>query len=63
MRAEYRESQELESRGRQISQWPPLDPPLLERLAIFLGRFEAGNLDAWWHLNMELTLETVSKPL
>jgi predicted NACHT family NTPase len=34
-----------------------LKPPPRERIARLLDRFEAGDLTAWWQLNMELTLE------
>jgi predicted NACHT family NTPase len=37
-----------------------LTPPPHQRVAILLGRAEAGNLDAWWQLNLELTLEPTS---
>ena len=47
MRANYRHWQELEERGRQSRRRQLLEPPLPERLANLLGRFEAGNLDAW----------------
>jgi hypothetical protein len=36
---------------------PPLvDPPPEERVRIGLERFEAGDIDAWWRLNLSLTL-------
>jgi hypothetical protein len=36
---------------------PTLTPPPSERVASLLEEFEAGNLAAWWRLNMEMTLE------
>lgn len=34
-----------------------LDPPPAERVARALDHFEAGNMDAWWQLHLELTLK------
>ena len=39
---------------------PPLKPPPAERVKDRLTRFEAGQLEAWWHLNCELTLSPQS---
>ncbi len=38
-------------------QAPLLEPPPAHRIAKNLDEIEAGNLDAWWHLNLEMTLE------
>jgi hypothetical protein len=38
----------------------PIDPPPADRVRMSLERFEAGNLDAWWRLNLDLTLEPTS---
>ena len=35
---------------------PLIEPPPAERVKDCLGRFESGQLEAWWHLNLELTL-------
>ncbi len=35
----------------------PIIPPPSERVVSLLEEFEAGNLDAWWALNREMTLE------
>ena len=35
---------------------PPIEPPPAERVKDCLARCEAGQLEAWWHLNRELTL-------
>jgi hypothetical protein len=40
---------------------PPLDPPASQRVLILLDAFEAGDIDAWWKLNRELTLAPDSK--
>ncbi len=50
MRATYRKEQEWQERLRV--QRRPLQPPPQERIAIHLNRMEAGNLDAWWVLNL-----------
>jgi hypothetical protein len=39
---------------------PPLDPPPRERVRALLDRFEAADLEAWWQLNLDLTLEANS---
>jgi hypothetical protein len=39
---------------------PPVTPPPAERVASLLNRFEAGNCEAWWRLNLELTLTPTS---
>ena len=33
----------------------PLSPPPRKRVLLSLDRFEAGELSAWWHANLELT--------
>jgi hypothetical protein len=38
----------------------PLDPPPTERVAGLLERFQAGETDSWWMLNLDLTLEPTS---
>jgi predicted NACHT family NTPase len=52
-RKAYSESQEW---NRKIPEKPSLDPPAKERVKLFLERFEAGDVDAWWRLNLEMTL-------
>jgi hypothetical protein len=58
MRAEYRQWQKWQE--RRMEREKPLEPPPQERIAILLSRVEAGELDAWWALNRELTLEPTS---
>jgi hypothetical protein len=40
---------------------PPIEPPPAERVAGLLAQFEAGDWQAWWQLNMELTLTPASR--
>lgn len=35
---------------------PPITPPPVERVRACLEQFEAGDLSAWWKLNLEMTL-------
>ena len=37
-----------------------LDPPPAQRVRFDLERFEASEIAAWWHLNLDLTLEPAS---
>jgi hypothetical protein len=39
---------------------PPVDPPPADRVRMDLERFEAGDLRAWWMLNLDLTLSLTS---
>lgn len=43
------------------SQPPLLEPPPKERVHRFLDELEAGDLTAWWQLNMEMTLKPESQ--
>ncbi len=38
----------------------PVSPPPPERIGKLLDAFEKGDLNAWWHLHLELTLEPLS---
>jgi predicted NACHT family NTPase len=38
-----------------------VDPPPAQRIARLLEQFEAGNVAAWWRLNMEVTLKPDSE--
>jgi hypothetical protein len=40
---------------------PPIEPPPVERVVGLLTQFEAGDWQAWWRLNMELTLTPASR--
>ena len=52
-RKAYAESQQWEHKKREK---PALDPPAKERVKLFVERFESGDVDAWWRLNLEMTL-------
>jgi hypothetical protein len=39
---------------------PRVDPPPADRVRMGLEAFEAGNINVWWQLNLELTLEPTS---
>lgn len=39
----------------------PLTPSPSQRVLLMLNKFEQGNTDAWWQLNLEMTLEPGSK--
>jgi predicted NACHT family NTPase len=52
-RKSYAESQKWNRKEREK---PSLDPPAKERVKLFLERFESGDIDAWWRLNLEMTL-------
>jgi hypothetical protein len=55
LREHHRQLAELES-----IKAPPVDPPPAERVRLGLERFEAGHFDAWWLLNLDLTLSATS---
>jgi len=57
--AEMRQYHELELEHRRLKP-PPLHPPPADRVRMGLEAFEAGNTEAWWQLNLELTLEPTS---
>lgn len=52
-RKAYAESQEW---NRKIPNEPSLDPPAKERVKLFVESFESGDINAWWRLNLEITL-------
>jgi hypothetical protein len=55
---DMREYHDLEMQHQSLR--PPVDPPPAERVRECLERFEAGDMNAWWWLNLELTLEPAS---
>jgi hypothetical protein len=52
---DMREYHDLELHHQSLR--PPVDPPPADRVRECLERFEAGDMNAWWWLNLELTLE------
>jgi len=54
MKARYLRQQKWKNREKDR---PPLEPPPAERIATLLNECESGNSEAWWRLNMEMTLE------
>ncbi|MEQ8188447.1 MAG: hypothetical protein ABRQ39_10810 [Candidatus Eremiobacterota bacterium] len=46
-----------QKRENKKQEKPLLSPPPAERIASCLEKFEKGDLNAWWHLNMEMTLK------
>lgn len=57
--ADMRQYHELELEHERLRP-APVDPPPADRVRMGLERFEAGDIDAWWRLNLELTLEPAS---
>lgn len=60
--AEYLKSNYLKMlnyKDEPLDNWT-LDPPPKERVLICLNELELGNLDAWWRLNLEMTLKPYS---
>lgn len=58
MRAHHLQTQKWLNRAEER---PLLEPPPAERIVAYLEAFESGDLAAWWHLNMEMTLEPDSR--
>jgi hypothetical protein len=56
LRAKWREMAEHRTPRKQEL----LDPPPQVRIVTFLERFEHGDVEAWWQLAMEMTLEATS---
>ena len=61
------DTQKERERYREMKEWeethhdqPLLDPPPAERIETLLRECEEGNLNAWWQLNREMTLEPTS---
>lgn len=49
--------QKIEALEMRIEEPPLVDPPPIVRIEKLLERFESGDVDAWWILNSEMTLE------
>jgi predicted NACHT family NTPase len=54
-RENYQEAQKWQKPQREGK--PLLDPPPAQRIAVLLEQCESGDLEAWWRLNREMTLE------
>lgn len=54
MKSDYLEMQEWETHDESSSL---LDPPPKKRVLNLLKKLEAGDLQAWWQLNMEMSLQ------
>jgi predicted NACHT family NTPase len=52
-RKAYAESQEW---NRKIPKEASLEPPAKERVKLCLEKFESGDANGWWQLNLEMTL-------
>jgi hypothetical protein len=58
MKQDYLEAQRWQT-GRDHR--PLLDPPPERRVGSLLDKCEKGDLAAWWHLNLDMTLEAHSQ--
>jgi len=58
LKTDYLRMQEMKDNSQNI---PLLDPPPKERVLQLLEKLEAGDLNAWWQLNMEMTLKPESQ--
>ena len=56
---DMRQYHQLELQHQRLSS-STVDPPPADRVRMCLEKFEAGEMDAWWRLNLELTLEPTS---
>jgi len=61
MKAQYLKHQRVEKRLEQRHKKPLLQPPPTERVLILLDKFEADDPNAWWRLNLEMTLDPNSR--
>jgi predicted NACHT family NTPase len=59
-RAEWLKHKRLEARLVSRRNRPLLVPSPVERVKALLAKLAEGDKDAWWHLNMEMTLEPSS---
>jgi predicted NACHT family NTPase len=58
LRSSHLRTQKIKDRNQNL---PLLDPPPKERVLLLLEKLEAGDLSAWWQLNLEMTLKPESK--
>jgi hypothetical protein len=57
MRADFLDYRRLMAEHENLRHPPALEPPPRERVLRLLDQLESGDSDAWWRLNMEMTLE------
>ena len=57
MRAEHKRCKEIEDGRNKRNEKKLLDPSPIERIDKLLDNFESGELDAWWRICMDMTLE------
>lgn len=57
LKAEFLKHKRLMVRHDRLMHPPPLAPPPRQRVIMLLDQFESGDTNAWWLLNMEMTLE------
>lgn len=55
---EARQARKLQKELEEISKRPPLPFTPQEEVSRLLDKFEGGDLDAWWHLNIAMRRET-----
>ncbi len=61
LRKEWLEYRSFRAQAADIESPPPINPPPAKRVSILLDRLEASaDLDAWWRLLMEMSLEPTS---
>jgi hypothetical protein len=60
-KAQYLKHLRLEKRLAKHRDQPLLKPPPIERVSALLDTFERGEPDAWWRLNLEMTLKPTSR--
>ena len=56
LKVDYNKRQKLLENRKK----PPLDPPPRQRIMALLDEFESGNLEAFWRLNLDMTLQADS---
>jgi hypothetical protein len=60
MKADFLKHKRLEEQMDGYRHPPLLTPPPRARVLVLLDKFESGDTNVWWHLNMEMTLEPAS---
>ena len=60
-RDKYQETRLYLGREKVEPEDPPVVPAPAERVLAMLAKFEQGDVDGWWRLNLEMTLDGKSK--